>query len=152
MNNTFKLNQFTITNKAGFIDYLPQWSSVRKQILPTSTAKLYPATLVKLLPTGYIDKATATDLGYGFVYYNDIFNEHTATNNFNIPPLLREGDYITLLADGVIEAGDELEFSPQSTGQDKVKKSAGTNPICAIADEPAIDGGVFKAFIKFKKI
>ena len=152
MNNTFKLNQFTITNKAGFVDYLPQWSSVRKQISPISTAKLYPCTVVKLLPNGYIEKATASDLAYGVVYYNDIFNEHTATNNFNIPPLLREGDYITLLADGVIEAGDELEFSPQLTGQDKAKKSAGTNPIFAIADEPAVDGGVFKAFLKFKTI
>ena len=135
MANTFNLNQFTITNGAGFLDNPSNFNTMTIRIDPASTKTFYPGTAVKLTATGTAEKATATDSIVGIIYYNEVYNTHTAINNFMVSIAL-DGDQMTLLAGSTINAGDLLEFSPQVSGQDKaVPKTTGI--VIAKALQPA---------------
>lgn len=120
---------------------------------PGSTNTLVPQDAVVLTTTDgtaiFVDKATASEVPFGFILYDMQNNLFTAGQAVEIA---RYGTPIWAQAQGTVNRGDDLEYVPDNSGtgnaiDPKMKTSAGTNPISAVALDNASDGDIFRMLI-----
>lgn len=127
----FQLNQPFASALKGMIVNGSNTNRVSCIIDPTSVATFYGATKVKISGASngqtYVEKAAATDRGYGFITYSPIKNAFVAGDKVEVALVT---NIMNMEAGAAIAAGAAVE---QVATGDKVITAAGTNKICGYA-------------------
>lgn len=119
---------------------------------PNSVSTVVPGDAVVLTtttgPAIYVDKATASEIPWGFVLYEtkqNIFNVASGNVAFEVA---RFGTLVYAEASGTISRGNFLQYVPDNTGNNDPLIANNTgNPLCGIAVDNATDGQIFRMMI-----
>lgn len=143
----FQLNQPFASALKGMLVNGTNTNQVSCIVDPASTNTFNGGTKVKITGQSnqitYVDKAAATDRGYGFVTYSNVTNTWVAGDQIMIA---LDTNTMNMEAGAAIAAGAAVESVP--TG-DKVITAAGTNKICGYAVTSAgTSGDIIQVEIK----
>lgn len=135
----FQLNQPFASALKGMIVNGSNTNRVSCIIDPASVITFYGATKVKISGSSngitYVEKAAATDRGFGFITYSPIKNTFVAGDRVEVALVT---NVMNMEAGAAIAAGVAVE---QVATGDKVITAAGTNKICGYTITSAASSG-----------
>ncbi len=151
MSQQFQLNQFAQTPILGDSATVIAFNTLSVQVDSESSATLLPGDAVVLVGgdayTILVDKATASEIPFGFVLYSVKKERFTAGDALEVGCT---GSMIYVQAAASITRGDNLEYVPNAdlTIGPKMKLNAGVNPIVAFSVDNASTGDIFRMIVK----
>lgn len=153
MSQTMFMNQFAQTPIKGNSATKVNLNSLSVVIDPNSVATLLPGDAVIMTgSTGnviYVDKCTASQFPFGFIFYSMKTEKFTANmaTTIGLAGTIMFGE-----AAGAVVRGNKLEYVPNAvvTGPQMIV-SAGINPVSAIAlDNASGSGSIFRFMVLFQ--
>jgi len=144
------MNQFGQTPLKGNVSAIVNPDTISVRVDPNSTNTLVPGDVVVLTTTSgneiLVDKASATQIGFGFVIYQVKKDKFVANDLMEIA---LGGTIMWVEASGTVTRNQFVEYvSSTST----VIASAGTNPICGLALDSTTTGNLFRIITRFASI
>jgi hypothetical protein len=148
--NYQQLNQFAQLPILGDTATKVNLNTLSVQIDPNSTNTLLPGDAVYLTQTAgttiLVDKCSATVAPFGYILYNQRFNQFIAGDAVEIGTA---GQIMFLLAGGTISRGNNVEYDPSAslTTGPQVLASGGVNPISGLALDNATVGNLLRVLV-----